>query len=114
MWSSLSAPILILGGLPVRPFRLLRTLERNSFLDAVPDQSVHLSCSMEKDTREGDTVVALSGADVDKVILTCGQDKAAGNSKNTTKEVRRRPMVSGRVDHASRSIYSLIVKNLMT
>lgn len=79
VWSSESAPILISGGLPVRPFKLLRTLKKNWFLEVVPDQSVHLSCSMEKETSEEDSVGALVGACTDRVTLRVVKENAAGN-----------------------------------
>lgn len=34
-------------------------LKKNWFLEVVPTQSVHRSCSMEKETREGETRVDL-------------------------------------------------------
>ena len=59
--SSESAPILILGGSPVKSFKLFNVLKKNGFPEPCPTQSAHLSCSREKDMNERESTGADGG-----------------------------------------------------
>lgn len=60
--SSESAPILILAGSPVSCFKLSSVLKKNGFPAPCPTQSLHLSCSIEKETSERESSGADAGA----------------------------------------------------
>jgi len=50
--------------------RLSKTLKAKAFVDTGPAHSVHLSCSMENEKREGDMLGATAGAEIGKEIGT--------------------------------------------
>ena len=60
--SSELAPILILAGSPVSCFKLFNVLKKNGFPAPCPTQSLHLSCSIEKETSERESSGANAGA----------------------------------------------------
>jgi hypothetical protein len=54
-------PILILAGSPVSAFKLFNVLRKNGFPGFCPIQSLHLSCSREKEIREREITGAEDG-----------------------------------------------------
>lgn len=81
--SSESPPILILAGSPVSCFKLFSVLKKNEFPSPCPTQSVHLSCSMEKETSEREYSGADEGAVNGTVTVIPRAEVGAHFSMNT-------------------------------
>jgi hypothetical protein len=92
--SSESAPILILGGSWTMSFKLFNVLKKNWFTGPCPIQSVHRSCSIEKEKSERETNCAFPGAARGIVTGTWAKQTLHPNVSRSSVECHRIVMVA--------------------